>query len=374
MHLPPWQASFQGTVYLSDFRLGVNDFQKNGGGERPYSCCGKPGKGCQSRPTHSYGLPDPKYQEFATTPDGSLEGPKRRAVALDCEMVTVQTTTVPYKASELIFFCAVDYLTGETLMNIHVRPQRKVIDWCTRYSGVTAHTMAEAEAQGQTLDGWQDARSELWKHIDADTILVGQSLQNDLEVLRMIHTRVVDSAILTRLAVGFGGTREWGLKVLCEELLGMKIQTNGGKGHVCAEDTFATREVVLFCCHYPERLETWAMVKRKEQEEQQRIQKEASENAKREKARVREEEQKIREEALEKAMIERAKVNEKLAEIRREGSETADGSASKGEEVEMQEKEDELWREVRSEGRRRRRRNRQERKARTASKSEWSLP
>ncbi|MCJ1432778.1 hypothetical protein MMC27_002135 [Xylographa pallens] len=278
-------------------------------------------------------------------------------------MVTVQTTTVPYKASELIFLCAVDYLTGETLVNTHVSPQREVIDWCTRYSGVTAHTMAEAEAQGQTLAGWQNARSELWKHIDADTVLVGQSLQNDLEALRMIHTRVVDSAILTRLAVGFGCIREWSLKVLCEELLSMKIQTKGKKGHDCAEDTFATREIVLSCCQYPERLEAWASVKRKEQEEQQRTQKDVSEKAKGEKAKAKEEQQKFQEEALEKAMIQRAKAKEQLAEIRKEGPQTVNGSASEGEEAEMQEKEEEVWREVRREG------NRQDRNSRTVSKS-----
>ena len=274
-----------------------------------------------------------------------------------------------YKASELISLCVVDYLTGEILVNPHVSPQRKVVDWCTRYSGVTAHTMAEAEAQEQTLDGWQDARSELWKHIDADTILVGQSLQNDLEVLRMIHTKAVDSAILTRRAVGFGCTHEWSLKVLCEELLNIKIQTKGKKGHVCAEDTFATREVVLSCCQYPERLEAWASVKRKEQEEQQRIQKYALEKAKIEKAKAKEEQQKVQEEALEKTMIQGAKVNEQLAKVQKKGSEIIKGSASEGKEAEMQEKEEEVWREVRGEGNRRRQSNRQERNNRTASKS-----
>ena len=279
---------------MPNFCYRVDHVQNPGGGERVYSCCGKPGEGCVKRPTHSYGLPDPKYQEIASTPKASLEGPRRRAVALDCEMAMVQTTTVPYKASELIFFCVVDYLTGETLINTHVSPQRKVVDWCSRYSGVTAQTMAEAEAQGQALNGWQAARSELWKYIDADTILVGHSMQHDLDVLRMIHTQVIDAAILTKSAVMVGCNRVWSLKVLCEELLGMKIQTGGKNGHVCAEDTFAAREVVLMCCQHPERLEAWATVKRKAQEELQRIQKEASENAKREKAKIKQEQQKVR--------------------------------------------------------------------------------
>ncbi|MCJ1398125.1 hypothetical protein MMC11_001322 [Xylographa trunciseda] len=286
------------------------------GGERPYLCCGKPGEGCKSLATHSYGLPDPKYQEYAAMPGGSPDAPRRRAVALDCEMALVRTTTVPYMASELILFCAVDYLTGETLINTHVSPGRTVVDWCTSYSGVDAHSMAEAEAQGQTLKGWQEARFELWRYINADTILVGQSLQHDLDVLRIIHSKAVDSAILTKLAVGFECTREWSLKTLCDELLGKNIQTRGKKGHICFEDTFAAREVVLLCCQYPERLEAWAMVKRKQQEEQQRIQKNASEKVKREKAKISEEQQKVREEVLEKAKCEKAKLKEEQRRAR----------------------------------------------------------
>ncbi|MCJ1389863.1 hypothetical protein MMC18_002720 [Xylographa bjoerkii] len=317
---------------------------------------------------HSYGLPDPKYQQIAVTPTGPHKEPRRRAVALDCEMALVQTTTVPYKASELILLCAVDYLTGETLINTHVSPESHVIDWCTKYSGVTAHTMAEAEAQGKALKGWQEARFELWKYIDADTILVGQSLQNDLHVLRMIHTMVVDSAILTNLAVGFECTREWSLKVLCDELLGMKIQTQGKKGHVCVEDAFATREVVLLCCQYPERLETWATVKRKEQLVQQGVRKDALENAKREKAKLKGEQQQAREEALEKAMIERARVKEQQQKVREEGLEIVDGSASKvnekgGLETEqVQDMEAEKRQEIRREKQRRKRRKQQEKR------------
>ncbi|MCJ1415683.1 hypothetical protein MMC32_002015 [Xylographa parallela] len=150
----------------------------------------------------------------------------------------------------------------------------------------------------------------------------------------------------------------------------MKIQTKGKKGHVCAEDTFAIREVVLSCCQYPERLEAWASVKRMEQEEQQRIQKDALEKAKIEKAKAKEEQQKVEEGALEKTMIQRAKVNEQLAKNQTyKGSEIIKGSASEGKEAEMQEKEEEVWREVRGEGNRRRQSNRLERNNRTASKS-----
>ena len=171
--------------------------------------------------------------------------------------------------NEVVLVCLVDYLTGETLMNTHVRPSKKVTDWRTRVSGVTQDEMIEAIARGEALAGWIEARKEVWKYIDADTILVGHSLHNDLDVLRMVHTRVVDSAILARNAVG-GNNRMWGLKILCEELLGIDVQTNGRNGHDCVEDTLATREVVLFCARKPEGLASWARVARDREEEKKK--------------------------------------------------------------------------------------------------------
>ena len=88
--------------------------------------------------------------------------------------------------SEVILMCAIDYLTGETLINTLVRPTRRVIDWRTRFSGVTSDTMVTATARGETLNGWKEARRETWKYIGADTVLVGHALQHDLDVLRMI--------------------------------------------------------------------------------------------------------------------------------------------------------------------------------------------
>jgi len=158
---------------------------------------------------------------------------------------------------QVVLLCAADYLTGETIINKHVQPTSRVVDWRTRVSGVTQQTMAAAIARGEALAGWREAREELWKFVDADTVLIGHSLQNDLDVLRVIHAKVVDSAILARNAVD-PGARQWGLKGLCEELLGVDVQTNGMRGHDCLEDVMATREVVLCCTREPGKLQAWA--------------------------------------------------------------------------------------------------------------------
>jgi DNA polymerase III epsilon subunit-like protein len=169
---------------------------------------------------------------------------------------------------ELIRLCMADYFTGESIINTLVTPTRKVIDWRTRVSGVTLRMMKIAKARQQTLKGWRHARREIWKHIDENTILIGQSLQHDLAVLKMIHTRVVDSGILAKQAVGEGVVREWGLKNLCHELLGITIQT-GKRGHDCMEDALAAREVVLWCSHNPQVLAEWGRVKNIEERQKQ---------------------------------------------------------------------------------------------------------
>ncbi|KAF8534977.1 ribonuclease H-like domain-containing protein, partial [Trichophaea hybrida] len=229
------------------FHPGKRQIPNKNDKRRLYSCCDDTGRGCASRPAHDYMTPDrrlvAKYQEYSLTPTHSHRTTtrKRQAVVLDCEMAGVVGG-----AGELILLCVADYLTGETLLNTLVRPTMQVVDWRTRVSGVTQQAMTTAIYRGEALSGWKEARLELWKHIDADTILIGHSLQHDLDVLRIIHTRVVDSAILARNAADPNG-RQWGLKTMCDELLHLNIQTNGMRGHDCFEDVMATREVVLHC-------------------------------------------------------------------------------------------------------------------------------
>lgn len=134
-----------------------------------------------------------RYLKSTWTPGKDPRRPKCSAVALDCEMVDV----VGYDGlwREVAKISAVDFLSGETVLNTLVLPIAKVRRWKTEITGITSQTMSEARAQGHTLEGWTEARSELWRHIDAETVLVGQSLHYDLEVLGILHSRILDSAI-----------------------------------------------------------------------------------------------------------------------------------------------------------------------------------
>ena len=241
-----------------------------------YLCCGESGRGCTTLDKHDYAPLDlltksrlSKYIFCPTQPH--LSAGKRPAIALDCEMAGVVG-----RRGEVVRICAVDYLTSEVLIDTLVNPIERIVQWRTKYSGVSRSMLAHAKARGRTLNGWKEARAELWKYMDANTILIGQSLNNDLDPLRMVHANVVDSAILTKNVVDPNCYRTWGLKTLCSALLDLDIQKNGKLGHDCMEDTLATREIVLQCTRDPRRLNKWAdderelMRKLEEEREQER--------------------------------------------------------------------------------------------------------
>lgn len=231
---------------------------------------------------HGYytgGLSRPEYlksivHKFVPTPAMVKGVMKRKAIALDCEMVGLSGGR-----DELARLCAIDLFTGEVLVDTLVFPTEAVRDWRSRFSGVTMAMMREARNTGKALNGWPAARAKLFELADAETILVGHALNHDLKVLYVSHKRVVDSSLLVSEAVFGKGSallRIWGLKTLSRELLGLTIQSSR-KGHDCLEDTLATRELVLWCLKEREQLKVWAenaliqfeTEKRKRQERQQ---------------------------------------------------------------------------------------------------------
>lgn len=121
--------------------------------------------------------------------------------------------------------------------------------------------MNVAITRGKTVDGWMGARALLWHFMDQDTILIGHALNNDLQALRLMHARVLETALMTASVVfgteGKGDMkRTWGLQDLCNEMLSIHIRS-AEHSHDCFEDVLATREVALCCLEYPELLDRW---------------------------------------------------------------------------------------------------------------------
>lgn len=194
--------------------------------------------------------PTPEYNQSA-----------HKAVVLDCEMVGVLGAN-GRECSEVVRVSAVDFLSGEVIFDTYVSPNGYVISWRTKFSGVDSFLLSQKKREGKLIKGWRAARDLLWQFIDAQTILIGHSLHHDLAVLGMVHTCVVDSATMTRIAVGEDCQRNWALKTLVRQYLDRDIQTGKG-GHDCVEDTYAAREVVLWCLQNTTQLQVWAANERK---------------------------------------------------------------------------------------------------------------
>lgn len=135
--------------------------------------------------------------------------------------------------------------------------------------------MSAAHHLGATFASWREARNTLWEFMDDSTILVGHSLNFDLEVLGMCHARIVDTAVLTAEAVFSSRIatkpfpRMWSLKSLANELLRLDIQDND-RGHSALEDAYAARDMAIWCIRNPEELKMWAENTRRREEERKR--------------------------------------------------------------------------------------------------------
>ncbi|KAI1120413.1 ribonuclease H-like domain-containing protein [Nemania abortiva] len=188
------------------------------------------------------------------------------ALVIDCEMVTLEDWS-----SDLVSVSAIDFMTGDIVLNNLVQPTARVRDWRSRVSGVDPAILQAAKADPKTtvLEGWQDAREKLFAMADANTIWLGHALPNDLKILRIAAERVVDSQILTAQAA-FGKSvakfyRNWGLKSGCKDLMGFAIQ-QPRVAHDALEDALATRELIIWCLAHPRELQEWGTQARIEYE------------------------------------------------------------------------------------------------------------
>ncbi|KAJ5753466.1 uncharacterized protein N7511_007619 [Penicillium nucicola] len=200
---------------------------------------------------------------FRKTPTAVLgAGQKRQAVVIDCEMVQVTGGL-----REMAYITAIDFLTGDVLLDHYVKPEKNVVSWDTRYSGVTPYAMDKAVRKGQAIMGWVRAREQVWRFVGPETVLIGHSLNNDLDMLGIVHPRIVDSSILTSEAVfnellpAQALSRTWSLKTLTNELAGYEIQA-GKKGHDAYEDTMATRDVLIWCIRNQKLWAIWSAERR----------------------------------------------------------------------------------------------------------------
>lgn len=203
-----------------------------GGGERTatWLCCSEivgESQGCKELKHHVFKSSDPfemhQFVPFRETPEAD-SSKKQQIIGLDCEM---GYTT---KGMEVIRLTIVDFFTGSTVFDEIIKPSGKIIDLNTQWSGVS-----DIPHNAMTLEAIHDV--VLGTLIDKDTIIIGHGLENDLNVLRLVHHNVVDTAILFPRTL----TKKYALKDLAAQFLDRLIQTGE---HSSEEDSLAAIDII----------------------------------------------------------------------------------------------------------------------------------
>ncbi|KAH8297695.1 hypothetical protein KR054_005822 [Drosophila jambulina] len=123
----------------------------------------------------------------------------------------------------------------QTVYETLVMPDNRISDYLTQYSGITEDIMRKVTKR---LPQVQKEVSEL---LPPDAILVGQSLNSDLNAMRMMHPYVIDTSVCFNIS----GVRrrKSKLKHLAKTFLQETIQDNE-EGHDSIEDSRATLKLV----------------------------------------------------------------------------------------------------------------------------------
>lgn len=128
-------------------------------------------------------------------------------------------------------------IDGSKLLDELVKPDQPIIDYLTKYSGITPAAMSTATCS------LRRAQKHVRKLVDHDTILVGHGLENDLKAMQLAHPYCVDTSLL--YDHHRGPPYKPSLRFLARNYLKRHIQDRNDShiGHDSAEDARATLDL-----------------------------------------------------------------------------------------------------------------------------------
>ncbi|KAM7542604.1 hypothetical protein Aperf_G00000000510 [Anoplocephala perfoliata] len=200
-----------------------------------FSCCGSANvkMGCETRDFHVHDFN--KYNDLDNYVTPGPPKPNRtdnNIFAVDCEMIYT------HKGFELGRVSVVS-TEGAVVYDKIVRPSSAILDPNTMYSGLTEEQLMASKT---TLN---EVQQHLLTLFDAETILIGHSLECDLTALKIIHDNVIDTAVLF-ISEEFPNKRS--LALLASTYLGREIQTSL-QGHNSVEDAKTCLSLVKYVVH-----------------------------------------------------------------------------------------------------------------------------
>lgn len=162
----------------------------------------------------------------------------REIFAIDCEMCRTGPTNNDLSLTRITVLA----WDGEVVMDELVKPDLPILDYLTRFSGITEEML---EPVTTTL---ADIQKRLLELLHPRAIIVGHSLDSDLKALQLTHPFVVDTSILFPNPSAPNGKHS--LKHLASKFLNRQVQVHedSGKGHDSREDALTALDLVKKKC------------------------------------------------------------------------------------------------------------------------------